>query len=182
MGSFCIEHRPDGSAVILHLRPVVIGSFPDAEMARKVMRLLEAEELGPVEVADVVLAPAVPAPVVPEAVAPPPVPKAAPEVVNLPAVVVSRPTAVARLSPAAAALTEEQKDSAFRRIAEGEKILTVAADFGLPWTVLRGMWAQHKSQMQRHLAEGGQIACTQCTRPFTPSLTHPDTCARCSHD
>jgi hypothetical protein len=46
---------------------------------------------------------------------------------------------------------------------------------------LRGIWAAHKSWMQKHIQEGGKIACSLCTRPFMPSISHPDTCARCSH-
>lgn len=181
MGTFSLEHRPDGSTVILLSRPVVIGTFPDADMARRVLNLLLLDEAAPglaaaMETPVPVAVPPPPAAPVPQPVAP------ARPVANLPAVVSPRPTAPARLASALALLTEDQKSAAFRRIADGEKLAAVAADIGVPMNQLRGSWAAHKSQMQRHYAEGGQIACKLCTKPFTPSLTHPDTCARCSHE
>lgn len=64
----------------------------------------------------------------------------------------------------------------------GEPIASVAPDFGLSPAQLRGVWGHHCKVMQRHLAEGGQVACKLCTKPFTPSISHPETCARCSHE
>lgn len=79
-------------------------------------------------------------------------------------------------------LTEAQIAEAYNRIALGEKIGVVAPDFGLSFGVLRAMWANHKRQLQKHLAEGGQEACIGCGKMFTPSITSPDKCARCSHE
>ena len=77
-------------------------------------------------------------------------------------------------------LTPEQTQQAFARIQLGDKIHDVAKDFGLTMGQLRGKWANSKRQLQKHLAEGGQQPCSLCAHPFTPSISNPDTCARCS--
>jgi len=97
-------------------------------------------------------------------------------------VVPEKPRQPPILTPTAPDLTDEQIATAFRRIAEGEKLVVVAPDFGLTMGQLRGMWANHKRQLQKHIAEGGQVPCALCTKLFTPSISHPDTCARCSHE
>jgi hypothetical protein len=79
-------------------------------------------------------------------------------------------------------LTPEQLEAAFERIGMGEKVSAVAVSMGVNFGGLRAQWANHCRYLQKHLAEGGQIACGMCTRPFTPSISHPDTCARCSHE
>ena len=115
----------------------------------------------------------------------------APEMPNLP-VVAEKPNLPAPapvgsrapvvLRPVPTKLTEEQRDQAFQRLGLGEKLAVVAPDFGLSMEQLRAMWAGHKRQLQRFHASGGQISCTLCARPFTPSESRPDTCARCSHE
>lgn len=101
--------------------------------------------------------------------------------VQLPAVV-ALPSPPARRAPERLKLTGEQRDAAFQRLGGGELIASVAPDFGLSPAQLRGAWGHHCKVMQRHLAEGGQVACKLCTKPFTPSISHPETCARCSHE
>lgn len=100
----------------------------------------------------------------------------------LPAVI-EQPTAT-RFLPVVAPtkVTEEQLDRAFVRLTAGEKLVVVAADLGWPWTVLRGHWARQKQVLQKHLAEGGQVECAHCRKPFIPSISSPDKCARCSRD
>lgn len=99
---------------------------------------------------------------------------------NLP-VVAEVPRAPARLAAPKMALSEAQRDAAFMRLGGGEPIALVAQDFGVSQAQLRGAYGHHCKLIQRHLAEGGQQPCSLCQKPFTPSLSHPDTCARCSH-
>lgn len=100
----------------------------------------------------------------------------------LPAVV-ERPTPPAVL-PATCPpeLTEAQIEAAFARIASGEKIAPVAADLGITMYSLRGMWAAHRRHMQKHIADGGQEECALFAKPFTPSVSSPDKCARCAKE
>jgi hypothetical protein len=79
-------------------------------------------------------------------------------------------------------LTEEQTTAAFARLTNGEKIALVAPDFGLTTYQLRAIWAAYRQKLQKHLAEEGQVPCSLCATPFTRSLSHIDTCARCSRD
>jgi hypothetical protein len=79
-------------------------------------------------------------------------------------------------------MTDAQMEEAFTRIVGGEKLSVIAPSFGLSTGQLRSVWAQQCRALQQHLAEGGQIACKMCRTSFTPSISHPDTCARCSRD
>lgn len=100
---------------------------------------------------------------------------------NLPAIVKDKPQMPVQLKQLDTAdLTPEQTQQAFARIQLGDKIHDVAKDFGLTMGQLRGKWANSKRQQQKHLAEGGQQPCSLCAHPFTPSISNPDTCARCS--
>ncbi|MDR5655227.1 hypothetical protein [Ruixingdingia sedimenti] len=78
-------------------------------------------------------------------------------------------------------LPAEATAAAFARIQTGERIGEVAPDFGLTMAQLRAMWANHRRQMQKHIAESGRQPCVLCAKPFVPSVDHPDTCARCRH-
>ena len=111
-----------------------------------------------------------------------PVPRIAPQRRrNLPAIVKDKPQMPVQLKQLDTAdLTPEQTQQAFARIQLGDKIHDVAKDFGLTMGQLRGKWANSKRQLQKHLAEGGQQPCSLCAHPFTPSISNPDTCARCS--
>ena len=99
---------------------------------------------------------------------------------NLP-VVAEVPRAPAKLAPAKLSLTEDQREAAFMRLGGGEPIAIVAQAFGVAQAQLRGAYGHHCKLIQRHLAEGGQQPCSLCQKPFIPSLTRPETCARCSH-
>jgi hypothetical protein len=203
--TFMLRDRPDGQIEIVVNRPQVIGVFTDRDYAQKFFVFLQDEDaFGQVEDAPAGFATAsadvkeaelgdiaevaamdqrLPAFLRP--VAPPPSPKPRQDrldAIQLPAVVEppKRTALVAVEQPRH--LTEEQLAQAFDRITMGEKLAVVAPDFGLTLNQLRGMWANHKRYLQKHLAEGGQIACALCTEPFTPSISSPDKCARCSHE
>lgn len=102
--------------------------------------------------------------------------------VQLPAVVPQQPKPRIAPKPRPAALSDEARDAAIDRITAGETIIGVAQDIGISWTQLRAIWAAHKQRLQRHIATGGPEACAVCGKAFTPSLTNPTTCARCSRD
>lgn len=205
--SYMVRERPDGQVEIVLSKPILIGIFPERDVAERVCSFLQdgevdwpeeepegasdVEDLTLVEVDDVdaageahlrdLVEKARPQIVAPRDLqrmaAPPPAP-----VRNLPAVVQEKPVAPVFLTAAPIKLTEEQKAEAFRRIENGEKIAVIAPDFGLTLAQLRSQWAMHKRLLQQHLREGGQIACALCKTPFTPSISSPDKCARCSHE
>lgn len=77
-------------------------------------------------------------------------------------------------------LPDAQRERAFRRLACGEALSSVARDLRLRRDVLRVAWEAHKRSEQRLLAAQGQRECEACRRAFTPSLTRPSLCARCS--
>lgn len=208
--TYMVRERPDGQVEIVLSKPILVGIFPQREVANRVCSFLQSEEVfgpeeepaGAADVADQVLdlveeaiadaageaqlremiersRPAILPPSDMQRVAvPPPAP-----VRNLPAVAPEKPVAPAFLTvPIVPEFTEERKAAAFRRIENGEKIAVIAPDFGLTMGQLRSHWAMHKRILQQHIREGGQIACSLCKKPFTPSISHPDTCARCSHE
>ena len=72
--------------------------------------------------------------------------------------------------------TGDRLEAAFKRLSAGEKLGDVARDMGGDWRSLRGRWANHK----RYLVAAGQQPCSMCSRPFTPSVSSPDMCARCA--
>ena len=192
--TFMLRDRPDGQVEIIIQRPILVGVFPERDMAERVCALLQADDPELPEdhpsgfataAADVeetvrafvaeqedktrnVLFPQYGESDIPKANLPVPVPEAP-----------RAPAMLKVLTPHA--LTEAQIDAAFSRIAGGEKLSDVARDIDLPMGQLRGMWANHKRQLQKHMADGGQQPCSLCEKPFTPSVSHPDTCARCSH-
>lgn len=196
--TYMLRDRPDGMVEIVLSRPILIGIFPERDVAQRVCRFLQGEAIdwaveesddvtedaaGDIEMLDLVDAG--------EArlrdligrsrdvLSAPPAPS---PVRNLPAVVQEKPVAPAFLTSRPALLTEDQQATAFRRIEEGEKLSAVAMALGVGVPQLRGMWTGHKRRVQKHLAEGGQTACAICRKPFTPSLSNPETCARCSHE
>ncbi len=202
--TYMLRDRPDGQVEIILTKPILVGVFPERNVAQRVCSFLqdgeidwsveepegvaggdaaediviETEELvdpGEIRLRELVeRSRNVPAPA-PRVGAPRPVR-------NLPAVVQEKPVAPAFLTDRPVTLTDEQQEVAFRRIGEGEKVSVVAAEMGVGMPQLRGLWANHKRRVQKHLAEGGQIACAMCKKLFTPSLSNPDTCARCSHE
>ncbi len=189
--TYILRDRPDGQVEIIVTRPTLIGVFPEREVAQCVRTFLQEEEINwpedqPANFAvasdDVSEAMSEDLEALAEDISPAPADARVAGVRNLPALTPSRPTPPAFLAAGTKALSEDQRDAAFRRLIEGEKITAVAPDFGLSTFQLQGMWGAHRKQLQRHIAEGGQIACRHCRRPFTSSITNPDTCARCSHE
>lgn len=77
-------------------------------------------------------------------------------------------------------LPAEVMAPAFERLERGERLQAVAADLGVPWPSLRGAYAGYKSRRQREIARGGMSTCSLCSKEFMPSVTSPDTCARCT--
>ena len=190
-----LRDRPDGAVEILLMDPIILDVVASREAARFVCAYLGASEIEGPELAAcgfetastdiakgeaeaLALAEAV------ENTSPPPARNAVRKSpASLLVVVGERPQAPARIEHVIPArLTDAQMSHAFERIVGGEKISAVAPDFGLSMAQLRGLWASHRRKMQAHISEGGQKACVLCPRAFTPSLMHPDTCARCSHD
>lgn len=187
--TYQLRDRPDGLFEIIQIVPVLVGVFPDGEVARKVMSHLSGEG-APVSLpgagfeSEAVTA-AVPAPDAGDADDADAMPAAVPPPDLLPTdgSNAAVPLAAAGdFGAAPAVLTEPLKEQAFNRISSGEKIAEVAQDLGLSFAQLRASWAGHCRQLQKHLAEGGQQPCLICQRSFTPSVSNPDTCARCSHD
>lgn len=180
-----LRDRPDGQVEIVLNRPELVGVFPERDVARKVLLFLTASEAETVDE----VAPLGGEPVEPwqpddvQTEGSPARPKAGRATkVQLPAVVEDKPRPPVWLKPAPPALTEAQKDKAFERITAGEKLGAVAADIGVSMQQLRGAWAHHCRTLQAHLAGGGLQPCSLCGKPFTPSISNPETCARCSHD
>lgn len=197
--TYQLRDRPDGQLEIVVLRAEIVGTFADRTIAAKVMTFLQeddafngadapAEEppglFGPkieAEAATVVeeLLEELPAPSRP----PPRLSRQTPaEPVSLPAVVAEKPRPPVQLRAEPPGLTDEEKDAAFQRLTTGAKLAEVAPEFGLTTAQLRGMWSGYRRRLQNHFAGGGQVRCRQCSRVFLPSLSHPDTCARCSRE
>lgn len=188
--SYMLRDRPDGQVEIVLSKPILVGVFPERDIAQRVCAFLrdaaiewpEDEPAGfATASADVADAEAEDLDLVAETVAPKARRARAKADINLPAVIDEKPRPPVFLTISAPNLTEDQKETAFRRIAEGEKIAVVAQGIGITMSVLRGMWANHKRGLQKHIAEGGKIACCGCKKLFMPSISSPDTCARCSH-
>lgn len=174
--TFSMRDRPDGQVEILLCRPEVVGVMADRAMARKFLAFLHAEVLDQAfvqaktneteaEIADL-----------PDHAAA--APRRVPAV--LPALIDERPRPPVFVA-STRRLSEAETEAAFDRLLAGEKLTEVASSFALTMGQLRGMWAAHRKKMQRHLAEGGQQPCSLCQRPFTPSISSPDKCARCAH-
>lgn len=194
--TFMLRDRPDGMVEIVLQHPVLIGIFPERDIAQRVCTFLEAEDFEVPDLADasdgavaadlIALGDAAASAWetalsgVEKALSPAPAPPRT-RTANLPVVIPDKPRPPVLIQPAPVQMTEDQISAAYLRIGGGEKIAVVAADYGLSMFQLRGMWANHKRRMQAHIAEGGQKPCALCKRQFTPSISHPDTCARCNH-
>lgn len=185
-----IRDRQDGMFELDFAKPILVGIFPERDGAERYCAFLGDQEpellpdapasfgqaLRDVAEAEVQFdaAPAEEAPAEPVRKQ-----RAVPR--NLPTVLPEKPQAAAQIQLVEdASLTQDEAMRAFARIQQGEKIADVARDFRVNMLHLRSRWTLHKRYLQKHLAEGGQEKCTLCARPFTPSISHPDTCARCS--
>lgn len=182
--TYQLRERPDGQVEIIVNRPSVLGVMADADMAERFVAFLKLEEPELTEdepasfgkaAADVADAEdldleedtaAAPFTTARVAQVPAPVERPSPPAV-LPATVPPE-------------VTESDIEVAFRRIAAGERLSDVARDVGMLVYSLRARWAAHCRHLQRHLADGGQEDCSLCQKPFTPSITSPDKCARCA--
>lgn len=155
-----LRNRPDGQVEIVENRPVVVGVFADHGIAVRVLQMLTNG-----------VAPASALPKVPVM-----------RKVDLEEMDDEAPRPPAWKKPEPMTLTEGEKDKAFERIAAGEKVGNVAAEIGVSMPQLRAAWAHHCRSLQAHLQGGGLQSCGLCGKPFTPSISNPENCARCSHD
>lgn len=181
--TYMLRDRPDGQFEIVLTRSMLVGIFPEKQTASKVMFFLREEEIDLVEDAPATFgqasrdtAEAVDS--VLDTIDMADHAKPAPIRPPVPAQIKRTPPA----APIKAALTDEQAEVAFGRISAGEKLGVVAPEFGLTMNQLRGLWANHCRKLQQHLTTGGKVVCRMCGKDFMPSLSHPDTCARCSHE
>ena len=182
--SYMLRDRPDGQFEIVLSRPILVGIFPEKDVAARVMFFLQEGEVEPVDdnaasfgqaLRD---AAAVEDETEIELLEEIEIVDPAPPLTPLPAV-------VAKAAPpmiVSKHLTKAELETVFARISAGEKLAVVAPDFGLSLGQLRSVWAMQCRAIQQHLAEGGQVPCKLCRTSFTPSISHPDTCARCSRD
>lgn len=192
-----LRDLPDGQVEIVLHRPEVIGVMRDHEIAARFVAFLQEEDselkltadATPVELDDDIDAIEAAAGLddnvirVARVVRTPPIAHGAyfVERSNVPGAV-AFPKSPALRAVERVQLTDEQRDAAFGRIQAGETIASVAPDYGLTMGQLRGAWANHRRLVQQHIAASGQVACKICTKSFTPSISHPETCARCSHE
>lgn len=185
--SYMMRDRPDGQFEIVLTRPILVGIFPEREIASRVMLFLSEDEMEMTDDAPASFGQALRDAAAAEADTQAALqalieaPQASPPLTHLPAVRAQPKARSVALVPRVV-LTEAQQELAFARITAGEKIGAVAPDFGLSFQQLRGLWANQCRKIQAHLAEGGQVPCKMCSAKFIPSLSHPDTCARCSRD
>lgn len=186
---FRIQKTDTGLFEIIRTQPVVVGSFPDKAMARKVMSFLVEDAMENMEAEP----PALPAP---EETSPAPEPT--PEPANVQPV----------------DWTEAELEAAFGALAAGQKVKDVADQHGKSWTVLRGKWAAEKKRRMDAPVESSappapvvklptvtgdnappivkvtqaitelndQPECRLCGRQFEQSPDRLDLCAGCSHD
>lgn len=204
--SYMLRDRPDGQFEIILDRPVLVGIFPERDTAEKVCAFLASDEPDLPDdcpssfgraVRDVQEAEqegfldAVDAPDKPTEAGCQPAVGPIGKVANLPALRKKpKPPATKDEKPRMPAqlrfdgywpLSEEETLKAFQRIQQGEKIVDVVRDYPtVTMGQLRGKWANHKRNLQKFMAEAGPQPCTVCAREFTPSVSNPYTCARCS--
>ena len=154
MSSFAARVRADMQIEVVELREISIASFADAAHAETFLKMLRGE----IRITETDT---------PAAESEPPEPASQPE--PAPAPPIGGPDV-----PAEAML------AAFERIESGDRLRDVADDLGLPFGKLCSLWANHVRHHQKETAGGGQIDCAICARPFTPSQSSPDLCARCA--
>lgn len=181
----------DGRFEIQRVEPVTIGVMYDQGLAHMVLAMMmsmasETEE--PAESGEIVLPDAL-APALPQtgktglpqiggefrplqkdnaAVIPEPAPAEAPAV------------AKATAQPPSAT-PETPLQEAFRRLAAGEKLGTVADDVGIPMPQLRGQWARHQRN-SNSVPRTDVENCKLCDREFRPSDQSDGLCSRCSRE
>lgn len=189
--SYMLRDRPDGQFEIVLSRPILVGIFPEKDVASRVMFFLQEDEDELIDCAPASFGQALRDAEAAEAETQDSlldvveVKRASPPLRHSPAIVAKpkepavRPK-TAPLMVVSNRLTEAQLEEAFARICAGEKLNLIAPTFGLTLGQLRSVWAQQCRKLQEHLAGGGKVPCAMCKTPFVPSISHPDTCARCS--
>lgn len=184
--SYILRDRSDGQVEIIFSRPVLVGVFPERDVAQRICSFLSDDEIEPLDqqTSTPTTAPEELADndtLMDEFADAPRQHRRKPEGGMLLPAIVERPrAAVSQKAAIVNHLSDDEIAGAFARITAGEKIHAVADDVGLTMGQLRSMWANHKRNMQKFMAADGQQACSHCAKAFTPSLTNPNTCARCS--
>ena len=195
--SYDLRDRSDGQVEIILSRPILVGVFPERETAERICAFLRADQpelpddcpesfvraMRDVHVAtdadlDEIASTASAKPNV-----------MAEKSARLPALrkpakapaVVDKPRMAAQISQSSYwPMSLEDTQTALARIQNGEKIVDVAKDYPVSMMQLRAKWANWKRSLQKHIAEAGPQPCKLCAREFVPSISNPDTCARCS--
>lgn len=190
--TYILRDRPDGQYEIVVSRPVLVGIFPERDTAEQFRAFLQSDEpeladdhpesfprvmhslepasdddLSAIEESE---AAPVRRPATPKARAP----KALPAVVDTPL-----PPAQIQ-QPVSWTLSDEDTQRAFARLQQGERVTDVARSLGVNMGQLRSKWACQKRNLQKYMASAGPQPCAFCAREFTPSITNPYACARCS--
>lgn len=204
--TYQIRDRQDGMFEIVIMKPVLAGIFPERETAEQFCAYLtdnepefpsddpasfgqalrdvkDAEGDGVLDDLDAANAE--------KAGVRKPVAAPAGEAVNLPAIRRSpyvpavkneKPRMPVQINPASYwPLSEQEALTALMRVHQGEKMKEIVKDYPqITMLQLRAKWANHKRNLQSYMAEAGPQPCTMCAREFTPSVSNPYTCARCS--
>ncbi len=186
--SYYLRDRPDGQVEVLFLRPIMVGicdSWAEADQARVFLKdeypdlpdlppinfweakkdVAEAEVL---DLSELVPDSADPVRVALLRLTPPTVASVRP--VPSPQLPAIRPPS----------LSQDDMHRAFARIQQGEEMRVVAGDLRISMFQLSSAWDSHRREMQVFMASAGRQPCLHCGRPFTPSISSPETCARCS--
>ena len=173
--TYMLRNRPDGQVELLQFDPRVVAVFPHLADAERVRLLLENSGTeGTTETEEAAETPS--AASASETEAFDPYHRAGNALVSPVAV-----TAVSDATPPSdASPAEPDWEGAMTRLASGEPLRLVADEMGLPWTALRGRWAQSKQRAPRR--DDTLTNCVICDREFRPSASSPDKCARCSRD
>lgn len=197
-----IRETESGQFELVESVPIVIASFSDKVMARKVMLLLAEEATGATQEKKPATSILPPVPATPQ-----PAPKA-------------EPNSPDQETDKGADWTPLELDRAIATLEEGGSIKDVAAHFGKSMHVLRGKWAAHmrtrakKAEASTHKSPAPvadktapaaqlpsivdkdhpltkvkqsieelseQSECRLCGKPFTQTADQLDLCARCSH-
>lgn len=188
--SYILRDRSDGPVEVLFFRPILVGlcdSWTEAEQLRVFLKDEHPElpDLPPVNFWEARKEEAEASALDLSDLATPavaPVRKSAARCVrNLPAPVSQPKAAVRKAAPAPVELTDDQLRHALGRIQQGDSLREVAQDSGVSMFELSTAWDRHRREMQTFMASAGQQPCKHCGRRFTPSISHPETCARCNH-
>lgn len=192
--NYRLEENGDGAFQVLEIKPVVVGTFPDREIAKKFMDFLIDGELDRINTP-------VPDPIRLELPAPRTVPKE------------PKPQQSQKLSfNARQALldpwTEDELETAIERLKNGEKLAEVSAEYGKSLNALRANWAvfrkreQQAAQAEAKSADArpglsenkaaikantsansgeqdGFATCSLCEREFRQTPESLEHCARC---